>query len=85
MTFNAAKIKDEIIQWIRDYFNENGKGCSAVIGISGGKDSSVTAALCKEALGAEKVYGVLMPRGEQWDIQVSRELVQFLGIKHGET
>ena len=84
MTFNAAKIKCEIIQWIKGYFNENGKDCSAVVGISGGKDSSVTAALCKEALGAERVYGVLMPRGEQWDIPVSRELVQFLGIKHYE-
>jgi NAD+ synthase len=84
MTFNAGKIKDEIIQWIKNYFTENGKDCCAVVGISGGKDSSVTAALCKEALGAEKVYGVLMPRGEQWDIPVSRELVHFLGIKHYE-
>jgi NAD+ synthase len=84
MTFNAAKIKNEIVQWIKGYFNENGKGCCAVIGISGGKDSSVTAALCTEALGADRVYGVLMPKAEQWDISVSRELVQFLGIKHCE-
>ena len=84
MVFDAAKIKGEIIRWIQHYFIENGTGCNAVIGISGGKDSSVTAALCKEALGAERVYGVLMPMGEQWDIPVSRELVQFLGIKSYE-
>jgi NAD+ synthase len=84
MMFNAAVIKTEIVQWIKNYFNENGKGCCAVIGISGGKDSSVTAALCAQALGADRVYGVLMPKGEQWDISVSRELIQFLGIKHCE-
>ncbi|MCL2266918.1 MAG: NAD(+) synthase [Treponema sp.] len=80
--FNAAKTKDDIVQWIRDWFDENGKGCNAVIGISGGKDSSVTAALCAQALGADRVYGVLMPQGEQHDIGYSKELVEFLGIKH---
>jgi NAD+ synthase len=84
MMFNAAVIKTEIVQWIKNYFNENGKGCCAVVGISGGKDSSVTAALCAQALGADRVYGVLMPKGEQWDISVSRELVQFLGVKYCE-
>jgi len=81
-TFNAAKTKDGIIQWIRSWFDENGKGCSAVIGISGGKDSSVTAAVCVQALGADKVIGVLMPQGEQHDISYSKELVTLLGIKH---
>jgi len=80
--FNAAKVKDELIEWIRGYFDQNGKGCNAVIGLSGGKDSSVTAALCVLALGKEKVYGVLMPQGEQHDIDYSRELVSVLGIKH---
>jgi len=80
--FNAAKVKNEIIEWIRDYFEDNGKDCNAVVGISGGKDSSVTAALCVQALGKDRVYGVLMPQGEQHDINYSQELVSFLGIKH---
>ena len=80
--FNAAKTKDDIILWIRDYFEKNGPQCSAVIGISGGKDSSVSAALCAQALGARRVYGVLMPQGTQHDIGYSRDLVDHLGIKH---
>ena len=59
--FDAMKVKDACVQWIRDFFEENGKGCNAVVGISGGKDSSVTAALCVEALGRDRVIGVLMP------------------------
>jgi len=82
--FNASKVKDEIIQWIRNYFDENGPACSAVIGISGGKDSSVTAALCATALGAGRVYGVLMPQGVQSDIDVSKKVVDFLKIRHYE-
>jgi NAD+ synthase len=80
--FDAEKVKDEIIKWIQHYFDENGRDCSAVIGLSGGKDSSVTAALCVQALGADRVYGVLMPRGEQHDINFSKELAAYLGIKH---
>ena len=52
MEFNAKQVKDQVVQWIRDWFEVNGKGCNAVIGISGGKDSSVVAALCAEALSA---------------------------------
>ena len=77
-------MKDRIIKWIREYFEENGKGCNAVIGISGGKDSSVCAALLVEALGADRVIGVLMPQGVQHDIQVAYDLVEHLGIKHIE-
>ena len=80
--FDAIKVKDECVQWIRDFFEENGKGCNAVIGISGGKDSSVVAALCVEALGKDRVIGVLMPDGEQADISDSYKLVNHLGIKH---
>lgn len=81
MEFNACRVKEQIVEWIRNWFEENGKGCCAVLGISGGKDSSVVAALCAEALGKERVVGVLMPNGEQFDIQVSRDLVQHLGIR----
>lgn len=80
--FNAEKVKNDIVKWIRDWFDANGKGCKAVIGISGGKDSSVVAALCTEALGKENVFGVLMPNGEQFDIDVSQKLVEHLGIEH---
>ena len=79
--FDAKKVKDECVQWIRDFFNENGKECNAVIGISGGKDSSIVAALCVEALGKDRVIGVLMPNGEQADINCAHQLVDFLGIK----
>ncbi len=78
--FDAKKAKDGAVQWIRDWFEENGKGCNAVIGISGGKDSSIVAALCVEALGKERVIGVLMPNGEQKDIDDAKALVAYLGI-----
>lgn len=82
--FDAAKTKDEIVEWIRNYFRKNGPDCNAVIGISGGKDSSIVAALCCEALGNGRVIGVLMPQGVQEDIDVARELVKHLGIKSFE-
>lgn len=78
--FDAKEMKKSLIQWIRDWFEKNGKGCNAVIGISGGKDSSVCAALCAGALGKERVIGVLMPNGIQSDIADSRALVAYLGI-----
>ena len=78
--FDAKKAKDGAVQWIRDWFEENGKGCNAVVGISGGKDSSIVAALCKEALGKERVIGVLMPNGEQKDIADAKALVAHLDI-----
>ncbi len=80
--FDAKKTKDQAVAWIRDWFEKNGKDCNAVIGISGGKDSSIVAALCKEALGAKRVVGVLMPNGEQKDISDSKALVAYLGIPY---
>ena len=80
--FNAEKVKSDCVAWIKDFFDKNGKDCNAVVGISGGKDSSVAAALCVEALGADRVIGVLMPCGEQFDISCSYTLVKHLGIKH---
>ena len=81
--FNAAEVKDRIVAWIRDWFEENGNGCNAVIGISGGKDSSVVAALCVEALGNDRVFGVMMPNGHQSDLDDAYALCNHLGIKHG--
>ena len=80
--FNALKVKNDCVEWIRSFFEENGKGCNAVVGISGGKDSSIVAALCVEAIGKDRVIGVLMPCGEQHDIDMAEMLVNHLGIKH---
>lgn len=82
--FDALSVKNQCVEWIKNFFEENGKGCNAVIGISGGKDSSVAAALCVEALGKDRVIGVLMPKGQQFDIECSYLLVKHLGIKHYE-
>ena len=82
--FDAIKTKDAVVRWIRDFFEENGKGCNAIVGISGGKDSSIVAALCVEALGQERVIGVLMPCGQQHDIDMAYLLVHHLGIRHYE-
>ena len=82
--FDALKVKNQCVAWIRAFFEENGKGCNAVLGISGGKDSSIAAALCVEALGKDRVIGVLMPQGEQHDIDKAYMLVNHLGIKHYE-
>ena len=82
MKFDAKKVLNELTVWIRDWFEENGRDCNAIVGISGGKDSSVAAALCARALGVDRVIGVLMPNGEQSDIAMSRLLVEHLGIRH---
>ena len=79
--FDARSTKDACVRWIQDWFNENGRGCNAVLGVSGGKDSSVTAALLTEALGRDRVIGVLLPNGVQADIDVSRRVIAFLGIE----
>ncbi len=82
--FNAEKVKNDCVEWIRNFFAENGPDCNAVLGISGGKDSSVAAALCVEALGRERVIGVLMPCGTQHDIDMAYLLVDHLGIRRYE-
>ena len=80
--FNAKEQKEKVIQWIRDWFDKNGKDCNAVIGISGGKDSTVAAALCVEALGKDRVIGIMLPDGEQKDINDSYAVCSLLGIKN---
>ena len=82
--FDAAKTKNEIVEWIRNYFRKNGPDCNAVVGISGGKDSTIVAALCCEALGKDRVIGVLMPQGVQSDIDVARDVVKYLDIDSHE-
>lgn len=76
----AEIIKNELVKWLQDWFEKNGKGCKAVVGISGGCDSTVVAALCAEAIGKENVLGVLMPNVKQVDIEDSHRVVEALGI-----
>ena len=80
--FDAKTVKDQCVRWIQKFFRQNGPDCNAIVGISGGKDSSVVAALCVEALGKDRVIGVLMPCGQQHDIDMAQLLVTHLGIKH---
>lgn len=81
-TFDAKNTKDKLVAWIRNWFDENGRDCNAIIGISGGKDSSVCAALCVEALGKDRVIGILMPNLKQDDIDDSYQLVKHLEIQN---
>ena len=83
-SFNAKEKKDKCVEWIREFFDNNGPTCNAIVGISGGKDSSIVAALCVEALGKNRVIGILMPNGVQQDIDAARMLVNHLGIKNYE-
>ena len=82
--FDAKKVTEECVAWIQEFFAQNGPDCNAILGISGGKDSSVAAALMVRALGKERVIGVLMPCGVQKDIDMARKLVQVLDIESVE-
>ena len=82
MKFNVEAATEGLVKWIQDWFEKNGKDCNAVIGISGGKDSTVCAGLLVKALGKDRVIGVLMPNGEQADIADSHKVVNFLDIKY---
>lgn len=82
--FNAEETTNNLIEWIRDWFDKNGKDCKAVIGISGGKDSTVVAGLMAKALGKDRVVGVMMPNGTQYDISDSYHVCEFLDIPHYE-
>lgn len=79
--FDVEQATKNLIQWIRDWFEENGRGCNAVLGISGGKDSTIAAALCAKALGKERIIGVLLPKGVQPDMDDSLAVCDLLGIK----
>ena len=80
--FDVEKVTGDCIQWIKDWFEKNGPGCNAVIGVSGGKDSLIVAKLCVEALGTDRVIGVMMPNGVQKDISDSIKVCKLLGIKN---
>ena len=79
---NVEKTTNDLINWIKKWFDENGPNCNAVIGMSGGKDSSIIAELCARALGPDRVLGVLMPNGVQKDINDSIEVCKIIGIRY---
>lgn len=79
-TFDVEKVTNECIQWIKDWFEKNGPGCNAVLGLSGGKDSTIVAALCAKALGPDRVIGVAMPDNRQ-GINEADKIAEYLGIK----
>lgn len=81
-SFDAKKTKDEIVTWIRNYFRKNGSDCNAVIGMSGGKDSTIVAALCCEALGKDRVFGVIMPNNAMKDSDIAAEICEYLDIDY---
>ena len=82
MCFDASKVRKELVEWIREWFKVNSNNGKAVLGISGGKDSTICAALCVEALGKENVIGILLPNGSQSDMHDSIEICEHLGIKY---
>lgn len=83
--FDAKRVKDELIEWLRRYFLENASAeTKAVVGVSGGKDSSIVLAACVQALGKERVLGVLMPQGKQQDIDVAYDICRFYGVSYVE-
>lgn len=78
---NYKKLSEDCITWTRSWFEANGKGCNAILGISGGKDSTVAAAICAKALGNDHVIGVAMPSNNQ-GINDADEICKFIGIRY---
>jgi NAD+ synthase len=78
---DPKKLLKDAVEWTRNYVDSFGGKTKVVIGISGGKDSSVSAAILVKAIGKDRVVGVMMPNGYQHDIDKSRELIAFLGIQ----
>lgn len=79
--FNAKQVKEDLVKWLREYYDNNGNPLNAVVGCSGGKDSTVVLAALVEAIGPNRVYAVLMPNGTQSDIEDSYKVCEFLGLK----
>ena len=78
--FDVKAVRKELVKWIKDWFETNGPGCNAIIGLSGGKDSTIVAALCAEAIGPERVIGVAMPDKGQ-GLNDAEKIAKYLGIK----
>ncbi|MBQ7563281.1 MAG: nicotinate-nucleotide adenylyltransferase [Lachnospiraceae bacterium] len=80
--FDGRRLASGLVNWIKDWFAKNGPDCTAVVGLSGGKDSTMVATLCRIALGPERVFGVLMPDHEQSDLEVAKAVAMWLGISY---
>lgn len=80
--FDAKSEIENVVKWIKHWFIDNGENASAVIGLSGGKDSTIIAKLLTMALGKDRVVGVLMPNGEQKDIDDAIRVAELLDIKY---
>lgn len=74
-------LTDACVGWIAEWFAPFGPDSRAVIGMSGGKDSTVSAALCAKALGKERVVGVALPSGTQ-PVNDADEICRHLGIRY---
>lgn len=80
--FNVKKVTNNCIEWIRNLFEEKFPDKNCCIALSGGKDSSVVAALCVSALGADRVKAIMLPQHEQSDINCSILCAKHLGIEY---
>ena len=79
--FDAKQTAEKLVKWLRDYFDNNGQPINAVVGCSGGKDSTVVLAALTKAIGPDRIYAILMPNGEQADIDDSYKICEYLGLK----
>jgi len=81
--FNVEKVTEDCIKWIKEWFDINGPTCNAIIGLSGGKDSTIVAALCAKALGPDRVVGIALPDYGQ-SVNEADQIAEYLGIKYLE-
>lgn len=79
--FDAKQTAEKLVKWLKDYFDNNGQPINAVVGCSGGKDSTVVLAALTKAIGPDRIYAILMPNGEQADIDDSYKICEYLGLK----
>ena len=77
--FDVERTVNDLISWLRSSVDLTQ---SVVIGISGGKDSAIAAAVCAAAIGEDNVIGVIMPNGTQADIKDAYYIVNHLNIPH---
>jgi len=82
LSINCKKVSEEIQEFVRNTVFNVLKKRGVVIGISGGIDSSVTTAICVNALGKERVFGILMPEKESSEdtLELSKVITDFFGI-----
>ena len=79
--FDAKQTAEKLVKWLKDYFDNNGQPINAVVGCSGGNDSTVVLAALTKAIGPDRIYAILMPNGEQADIDDSYKICEYLGLK----